>query len=170
MELRHLRYFVAVAEAGGFVRAARELHVAQPALSRQIRDLEREVGVDLVDRDPRSTRLTPGGEAVLHEARAILDDVTHAIDRARQASRGLAGPCSLCAGKLPTWSGLVAGLLGALRRDYPMVHLDVSEAVMRKQWTALTSGKVDLGIGAAPTRDFGDLEWQRITARFQVSL
>ena len=164
MELRHLRYFVAVAEAGGFVRGARELHVAQPALSRQIRDLEREVGVELIDRDPRSTRLTPGGEAVLHEARAILDDVTRAIDRARQARRGLAGPCALCAGKLPTWSGMVAGLLAAMRQDYPLVHLDVSEAVSHTQWTALTSGTVDLGIGAAPTREFGDLQWQRITA------
>src|SRR5678815_2253151 len=136
MELRHLRYFVAVAEAGGFVRAARELHVAQPALSRQIRDLEREVGVELIDRDPRSTRLTPGGEAVLHEARAILGDVTRAIDRARQAHRGLAGPCALCAGKLPTWSGMVAGLLAAMRQDYPLVHLDVSEAVTRKPSSA----------------------------------
>jgi DNA-binding transcriptional LysR family regulator len=163
MELRHLRYFVAVAEKGGFVRAARELHVAQPALSRQIRDLEREVGVELIDRDPKSTRLTPGGEAVLHEARAILNDVTHAIDRARQARRGLAGPCALGVGKLPTWSGIVAGLLAAMRRDSPMVHLDVSEAVTRTQWTALTSGKFDLGIGAAPTREFGDLQWQRIT-------
>src|SRR5512138_2880866 len=101
MELRHLRYFVAVAEEGGFVRAARRLHVAQPALSRQIRDLEREVGVELVERDPRSSRLTPGGEAVLHEAQAILDRVNTAIERARRAKRGLAGHCSICTGRLP---------------------------------------------------------------------
>ena len=89
MELRHLRYFVAVAEEGGFVRASRRLRVAQPALSRQIRDLEREVGVELIDRDPRSSRssrLTAGGEAVLHEAKAILGEVNHAIERAQASA------------------------------------------------------------------------------------
>ena len=59
---------------------------------------------------------------------------------------------------------MVARLLTAMRRDYPLVHLDVSEAVTRNQWTALTSGTVDLGIGAAPAREFGDLQRQRITA------
>jgi len=171
MELRHLRYFVAVAEEGGFVRAARRLHVAQPALSRQIRDLERDVGVELVDRDPRSSRLTAAGEAVLHETKAILAEVNHAIERAQGARRGLAGRCSLCAGKLPTWNGIVAGLLTAVRRDFPMVELDVSEGVTRVQWMAVRSGKSDLGIGIAPTREFSDLEWQRLaTQRFDAAL
>jgi len=171
MELRHLRYFVAVAEEGGFVRAARRLHVAQPALSRQIRDLEREVGVELIDRDPRSSRLTPGGEAVLHEARAILDRVNTAIERAGRARRGLAGRCSVCTGRLPTWNGMVAGLLTLIRRDYPMVGVDVSERVTRAQWMAIRSGKSDLGIGIAPTREFTDLESQRVaTQRFDAAL
>ena len=171
MELRHLRYFVAVAEEGGFVRAARRLRVAQPALSRQIRDLEREVAVELVERDPRSSRLTPGGEAVLHEARAILDRVNTAIERARQARRGLAGRCSICTGRLPTWNGMVAGLLGAIRRDYPMVEVGISEAVTRLQWMAIRSGESDLGIGIAPTREFADLEWQRVaTQHFDAAL
>ena len=171
MELRHLRYFVAVAEEGGFVRAARRLHVAQPALSRQIRDLERDVGVELVDRDPRSSRLTPAGEAVLHEAKAILGEVNHAIERAQGARRGLAGRCSVCTGRLPTWNGMVAGLLTAIRRDYPMVEVDVSEAVTRAQWMAVRSGKSDLGVGIAPTREFTDLEWQRLaTQRFDAAL
>jgi len=171
MELRHLRYFVAVAEEGGFVRAARRLHVAQPALSRQVRDLEREVGVELVDRDPRSSRLTPAGEAVLHEAKAILSQVNHAIERAQGARRGLAGPCSICTGRLPTWNGMVAGLLTATRRDYPMIELDVSEAVTQVQWMAIRSGKSDLGIGIAPTREFTDLEWQRLaTQRFDAAM
>ena len=171
MELRHLRYFVAVAEEGGFVRAARRLHVAQPALSRQIRDLERDVGVELVDRDPRSSRLTPAGEAVLHETKAILGEVNRAIERAQGARRGLAGRCSICTGRLPTWNGMVAGLLTAIRRDYPMVEVDVSEAVTRVQWMAVRSEKSDLGIGIAPTREFTDLEWQRLaTQRFDAAL
>ena len=163
MELRHLRYFVAVAEEGGFVRAARRLRIAQPALSRQVRDLEREIGVELIDRDPRSTRLTSGGDAVLHEARAILDQVSFSIERARQANHGLAGRCAVCGGKLPVWNGTVARLVEKVRRDFPMIELDVSEGVTRAQWMALRSGKSDLGIGIAPTREFDDLEWQRIT-------
>jgi len=171
MELRHLRYFVAVAEEGGFVRAARRLHVAQPALSRQIRDLERDVGVELIDRDPRSSRLTPAGEAVLHEAKAILDEVSRAIERAQGARQGLAGRCSVCSGRLPTWNGMVAGLLTAIRRDYPMVEVDVWEGVTRVQWIAVRSGKSDLGIGIAPTREFTDLEWQRLaTQRFDAAM
>src|SRR5690242_4498675 len=115
MELRHLRYFVAVADEGGFVRAAQRLRVAQPALSRQIRDLERELGAELVRRDMPAGRLTPGGEALVREARAVLAGANHAIDRARQASRGLAGRCALSVGKLSTWGGLTAGLLAAGR-------------------------------------------------------
>ena len=171
MELRHLRYFLAVAEEGGFVRAARRLRIAQPALSRQIRDLEREIGVELIDRDPRSTRLTPGGEAVLHEARAILEQVSHSIERARQANHGLAGRCAVCGGKLPVWNGMVARLVEKVRRDYPMIELGVSEGVTRVQWMAVRSGKSDLGIGIAPTREFDDLEWQRVAAeRFDAAL
>jgi len=171
MELRHLRYFVAVAEEGGFVRAARRLHVAQPALSRQIRDLERDVGVELIERDPRSSRLTPAGEAVLHEAKAIRDEVSRAIERAQGARRGLAGRCSSCSGRLPTWNGMVAGLLTAIRRDYPMVEVDVSEGVTAVQWMAVRSGKSDLGIGIAPTPEFTDLEWQRLaTQQFDAAM
>jgi DNA-binding transcriptional LysR family regulator len=171
MELRHLRYFVAVAEEGGFVRAARRLRIAQPALSRQIRDLEREIGVELIDRDSRSTHLTPGGDAVLHETRWILDRVSHSIERARQANHGLAGRCVVCVGKLPIWNGMVARLVEKVRRDYPMIELDVSEGVTRAQWMAVRSGKVDLGIGIAPTREFDDLEWQRLnTERFDAAL
>ena len=171
MELRHLRYFVAVAEEGGFVRAARRLHVAQPALSRQIRDLEREVGVELVDRDARSSHLTAGGEAVLHEAKAILEEVNHAVERAQGARQGLAGRCSICVGKMPTWNGMIAGLVTAIRRDYPMVEVDVSEGVTHVQWGAVRSGKSDLGVGIAPTREFTDLEWQRLaTQRFDAAM
>ena len=162
MELRHLRYFVAVAEDHGFVRAADRLRIAQPALSRQIRNLEREVGMRLVEREPRAVHLTPGGEAVLVAARAILEETTHAIERARRSSRGLAGQCSVCAGKLPTWNGVVARLIAAVRRDFPLVALDVTEGVGEIQWRAVRSGQSDLGIGMAPTREYADLEREQL--------
>src|SRR5215471_7313877 len=98
MELRHLRYFVAVAEMENVSRAAtQKLHVAQPSLSRQIRDLEEEVGVPLFERTARSVRLTDAGRAFLDEARAILKHAEEAVLKAR----GVAGKRELLVGN---WS------------------------------------------------------------------
>src|ERR1700759_4735767 len=87
MELRHLRYFVAVAEAGSLtVAAERRLHTAQPSLSRQIRDLEHEVGAGLLIRSPRGVELTDSGRAFLDHARLALGQVEAAIEAARRAA------------------------------------------------------------------------------------
>ena len=88
MELRHLRYFVAVAEEKSFTRAASRLHVSQPPLSRQIRDLESEVGVSLFDRSANGVRLTKAGEAFLVDARELLDGSEAAIERAKAVVLG----------------------------------------------------------------------------------
>jgi DNA-binding transcriptional LysR family regulator len=171
VELRHLRYFLAVTEEGGFVRAAERLHVAQPALSRQIRDVERDIGVPLIRRDRRPERLTPGGEAVWHAARSIVGEMTHAIERARGSSSGLAGKCTVCAGKLPTWNGMVARLVAVVRRDFPLVDLEITEGMGRSQWLALREGTCDLGIGMAPIPEFDDLERQPLgVQRFDAAL
>src|ERR1700731_4176574 len=93
MELRHLRYFVAVAEAGGLtVAAQRKLHTSQPSLSRQIRDLENEVGAQLLTRNARGIELTPAGRAFLDHARLVLSQV----EAAAQAARRVANPSKLC--------------------------------------------------------------------------
>src|SRR5258708_25552433 len=86
MELRHLRYFVAVAEEGSFLGAASRLRVAQPALSKQIHDLEHEVGVKLFERRPRGTRVTPAGEAFLRHAREALESAAPAVATARKTA------------------------------------------------------------------------------------
>src|ERR1700736_6186669 len=87
MELRHLRYFIAVAEAGSLtVAAARKLHTSQPSLSRQIRDLEHEVGAQLLTRRARGIDLTPAGRAFLEHARSVLSQVEAAADAARRAA------------------------------------------------------------------------------------
>ena len=88
MELRHLRYFAAVGEEQHYGRAARRLRVAQPALSRQIQDLERELGFQLFDRLPRGVKLSAAGELFLEDARRILQAVSQATARAARVARG----------------------------------------------------------------------------------
>src|ERR1700751_120021 len=93
MELRHLRYFVAVAEAGSLTVAAEQtLHTSQPSLSRQIRDLEDEVGTPLLTRRARGVDLTPAGRAFLHHARSVLCR----LEAASEAARRVAGPAKPC--------------------------------------------------------------------------
>jgi len=91
MELRHLRYFVAVGEEQHYGRASRRLRVAQPALSRQIQDLEEEVGFKLFDRLPRGVKLNPAGKLFLEDARRILQEVSDAAARAARVARGRSG-------------------------------------------------------------------------------
>src|SRR6185436_13167551 len=88
MELRHLRYFIAVAEAENVSRAALKLHVSQPALSRQIRDLEDELGFPLLERTAKSVRLTDAGRVFLPEARAVMQRVEDAVKAARAVATG----------------------------------------------------------------------------------
>jgi DNA-binding transcriptional LysR family regulator len=89
VELRHLRYFVAVAETENVSRAALKLHVSQPALSRQIRDLEDEIGFCLLQRTAKSVRLTDAGRAFLSDAQALLQQADEAVKKARAIASGL---------------------------------------------------------------------------------
>ncbi len=148
VELRHLRYFIAVAEESTFIAASARLHLAQPALTRQIHDLEREIGVDLLSRGPRGTRLTPAGEVCLVSARHILKQLDHALEQARGSSRGAAGRCVMCCGTRSLTSGLIARIVARLQAEYPHIDLEVVEAVGKKQWNALQKLEVDIGLGA----------------------
>jgi DNA-binding transcriptional LysR family regulator len=87
MELRHLRYFLAVAEASNFTKAAAQLRIAQPALSRQVQDLEDEIGVDLLRRSPRGVSLTPEGKVFLEEVRALLKRTGESVEKVRALAR-----------------------------------------------------------------------------------
>src|ERR1700740_732110 len=103
MELRHLRYFVAVAEEHSFIRAAERLHVAQPALSKQIRDLEVELGTVLFRRGPRGGPPPPAGRAFLVEARHTLEGATRAIASARGAAAGHDAPLRFAHGEVAVY-------------------------------------------------------------------
>src|SRR5260370_24392236 len=106
MELRHLRYFVAVGEAQHYGRAARQLHVAQPALSRQIQDLEREIGFPLFDRLPRGVKLSAAGKLFLEDSRRILAEVKEATPPAERVASGNAGTLRVGFVEAISWHGV----------------------------------------------------------------
>lgn len=150
MELRHLRYFRAVAEELHFGRAAERLRIAQPPLSQQIRALERELGVALLTRSTRRVDLTPAGAAYLERAVAILDAVDDATEVAHRVAEGSAGRLVIgCVGSA-TYS-LLPTLVRALRETLPGVDVAVrGEMLAPAQITALVSGEIDLGLLRPP--------------------
>jgi len=154
MELRHLRYLIAVAEENSFVAAASRLHLAQPALSRQIRDLETELGLELFVRDSSGTRLTAAGDACVRASRALLENLDSALERTRQAEHGLVGTCTLGAGRYPLWNGMLGRLLEHVRSEYPGIEIMVDERGLRGQWDALADAHIDIAFGTAPPGDY----------------
>ncbi len=153
VELRHLRYFVAVAEAATFTGAARVLRVAQPALSRQVRLLEEELGVALLLRDRRGVRLTPAGESFLVEARAILDRSQRAVKAAQAGSTAPA--VEFHVGYVwGLFHSSVPPLLARFRAAQPGVAVHLLDWTATQQADALREGRLDAGfIGFAEEAD-----------------
>lgn len=145
MELRHLRYFRAAAEEENFGRAAARLHLAQPALSRQIRDLEAELGADLFDRVGRGVRLSAAGAVFLEEARRILAAAEAAKERARAVARGEQGTLRLGFLDSCAWGGEVPALLGRFRDAAPGVRLELTATNSIEQLAAIAAGALDAG-------------------------
>ncbi|HEY3279414.1 MAG TPA: LysR family transcriptional regulator [Gemmatimonadales bacterium] len=144
MELRHFRYFVAVAEARSFAQAARRLRVAQPALSKQVRALETELGVTLFDRLPRGVRLTRAGEAFLAEARCTLEVAGRAVISARGAGRHGASDLAFAHGELAVYTATIEDLLAAFREAHPETQVRVSSKSDADVYQALREGEVDV--------------------------
>ena len=143
MELRHLRYFVAVAEAGSLtVAAARKLHTSQPSLSRQIRDLEQEVGAQLLTRRARGIELTPAGRAFLDHARSVLSQVEAAGEAARRVAHP-AKPCfamGFLTGHELTW---MPEVIKILRDELPNIDVMISSQYSPVLADGLSKGKID---------------------------
>ena len=143
MELRHLRYFVAVAEAGSLtVAAVRELHTSQPSLSRQIRDLEDEVGTPLLTRRARGIELTPAGRAFLDHARSVLSQVEAATEAARRVAHPARTRFSMgfLTGHEMTW---MPEALRILRDELPNIDVMISSQYSPLLADELSKGKID---------------------------
>lgn len=144
MELRHLRYFVAIADAGHFTRAAATLGIGQPPLSQQIQALERELGTPLFDRLPRGVRLTEAGAAFAEDARRILRDVEHATERVRRVARGELGRIRVGLINSAPFHPLVPQLIREFRRRHPNVALTLEERTTPGLVAAVRNETVDM--------------------------
>lgn len=148
MELRHLRYFAAVAETGNLSRAAEKLFIAQPPLSTQIKQFEQELGVSLFTRHPKGVRLTAAGERLLPAARHLLERAAGLRDTARMAGREAREPVgTLTLGYVPSASSTVLPeLVRGLRKSNPGVTLQLREMISDEQNDALVAGHIDAGV------------------------
>jgi DNA-binding transcriptional LysR family regulator len=151
MELRHLRYFVAVAEERNFTRAAERLHIAQPPLSRQVQQLEETLGVDLIEKGTRPLRLTEAGQFFLAHARPLLDqvrDLKSMTQRVGKLER------TLSAGFVAsTLYGLLPDIIRRYRERHPEVDVTLHEMTTVEQIKALKEGRIDVGFGRIKSED-----------------
>jgi DNA-binding transcriptional LysR family regulator len=145
MELRHLRYFVAVGDEQHYGRASRRLRVAQPALSRQIQDLEEEVGFKLFDRLPRGVKLSAAGKLFLEDARRILQAVSEATARAARVARGQSGTLRVGFPENASWRGVVPDSFRRFRDQQPDAELQLQPAASLEQLEAIRSRRLDAG-------------------------
>ena len=145
MELRHLRYFVAVAEALNFTKAAAQLRIAQPALSRQVQDLEEEIGVDLLKRSPRGVTLTAEGKLLLEEAQEILKLADESVAKVRAMARGEFGVLNVGYAPSPSVE-ILPPALAAFQKAAPRVKISLHDMATDEMVTAVISGKLHLAI------------------------
>ena len=166
MELRHLRYFVMVAEELNFTKAAKRLQVAQPALSRQIHDLEKEIGVQLFDRNSSRVFLTDAGRRFLNEVRVVLQHAAQAVEAARQVKAGAVGTIRLGIGK--GLGDVVSRIINDYLRLFPGVEIDVKDIASGFQNEAFSGRKIDVGFMRPPVDDLQLASEPLFRERFSV--
>jgi DNA-binding transcriptional LysR family regulator len=152
VEIRHLRYFVAVAEELHFGRAAQRLGMAQPPLSQQIRRLEQELGVQLLQRTKRRVQLTEPGRAFLDEARKVIAQVGIAVEVAQRTGRGEVGRLAIGFLGAATF-GLLPSILKAFRDRFPEVEIELHELKTSELVQALHQGRIHVGLLRMPVND-----------------
>lgn len=170
MDLRHLRYFMAVVNEGQFVRAAAGLHVAQSALSQQIRDLERELGTELLHRDRRGVRPTPAGEVLLGHARALLERAELARAEVAQFTGVITGRLRIASGS-PSGPVPLPATLAEFQRRHPAVEIVIRDATSEELIRWLEEGAIDVAvITFAPDRLPARLEGTLIAREHLLAL
>jgi DNA-binding transcriptional LysR family regulator len=150
MELRHLRYFVAVAEELHFTHAAERLHIGQPPLSHQIQMLEEEIGAQLFERSKRWVRLTDAGKLFLEDARRILALAEQAADTARRVERGEIGELRIGFTSATPFITFFPNLINTYRKHFPGVTVTLREMSTMQQITAIKERSLDLGFVRPP--------------------
>lgn len=148
MELRHVRYFIAVAEHLNFTKAAEQLHIAQPPLSRQIRQLEDDLGVVLLVRNKRRVELTKAGHAFLEQARKLIVQAGHATEAARHAQKGESGIVRI--GLASGLGGVVSKVVFEHRKLRPAIEIECRDIFSSFQNEALCKGEIDVGFLRPP--------------------
>lgn len=149
MELRHLRYFITVAQELNFTRAAERLHIAQPPLSQQIQALEAELGLQLFDRKKRPLELTVAGQVFLEEARLVMIQVERAIALTQRANRGEIGRLTIGVNS-PIANSLLPDILRTFRDRFPDVKLVLRELTSFQQIQDLGDRRIDVGFDSLP--------------------
>jgi DNA-binding transcriptional LysR family regulator len=160
VELRQLRYFVAIVEEGGFSRAAERLHVSQPPLSTQIKSLEDEIGVRLFERSNRGVSVTAAGAVFYEEVAAVLARLEHARNKTLQVGRGAVGSLSVGFVSIADY-GILPPALKSFRAQFPLVEVHLHELTTDAQVRELRAATLDVGIGLAPV-DEPDLEFKSL--------
>ncbi len=145
MDLRHLRYFQAVAEELSFARAARRLHVAQPALSRAVKQLEAMLGASVLERSRHHVRLTPAGAVLLRETIGLLQQLEESLRRVRRTAAGEEGELRLGYIGPPT-QPFLGRLLGDYRQLYPLVAIHLEERTPERVWEMVAKGRLSAAI------------------------
>jgi len=170
MELRHLRYFVAVAEALNFTKAAHRLHLAQPSLTRQIHNLEEEIGVRLLNRTKSHVALTEEGRSFLADARRVLALADESVLAVQRLSRGETGQLNV--GYLSSFNfDLLPRSLEAFRENFPHVALNLFDLDPAAQFRALEARKIDLGfVGIRLPEPNRDLQWEILAQHRTVAV
>ncbi|MDG1859191.1 MAG: LysR family transcriptional regulator, partial [Emcibacteraceae bacterium] len=147
--IRQMQYLVALSEKLNFRQCAQDLNITQPTLSRQIKELEAKLGVELFERNNRKVKVTPIGEKMVERARVILNDIDHLCDTAKAASKSLGGIIHL--GVPPSFGPyLLPFIIPKMHKDYPDLKLHITEAPPRELEIGLDQGKYDLLLSTTP--------------------
>lgn len=161
VDIRHLRYFLAVTDSGSVAAAARRLHIVQPALSRQIRDLEKELGVPLFSRSAKGVELTAAGKQFALDARRLLIDMESARQRAIRVAQGSAGTLRIGISPTYSWHPAILSQINSFRQSHPDISLYIEPMLAVKQVAALVEGQLDGGF--LGWRDVRDSRFEAVT-------